>query len=36
MCSAGAVVASRFLTQEVAGLSPFNDKCLAYHESEDI
>ena len=26
MCVAGAVVASWSLTQEVAGLSPFNDK----------
>ena len=26
MCLAGAVVASWSLTQEVAGLSPFNDK----------
>ena len=36
MCFAGTVVASRSLTQEVIGLSPFNDNMFFTEFSENI
>ena len=36
MCLAGTVVASRSPTQEVAGLSPFNDNIFVTEFSENI
>ena len=36
ICIAGAVVASRSLTQEVAGLSPFNDKFLSLNSLNSV